>query len=251
MIKFFRNIRKSLLAQGKTANYLKYAIGEIVLVVIGILIAIQANNWNLDNVAQKEKEFALNKLIENLNQDKTRLNSKIEQGKYYITALDSCLVILKNPESYSKDHFSELFANINFTLNFEFNQITFNEISNSGKLKLIKKAELTDSLFHYYDFGSFKPIEDAINFHTRDNVRSYTMGYDFLQLRHDVDKNLATEFNIKTKSLLDYSSDVRIINYIRFKILLFNSLIDQYEMLGQSASNLITLINEELNVDKL
>ena len=46
MIKLFRNIRKTLVNEGKTTNYLKYAIGEIVLVVIGILIALQINNWN-------------------------------------------------------------------------------------------------------------------------------------------------------------------------------------------------------------
>ena len=46
MIKFFRNIRRSLLSEGKTSKYLKYAVGEIVLVVIGILIALQINNWN-------------------------------------------------------------------------------------------------------------------------------------------------------------------------------------------------------------
>jgi len=46
MIKLFRNIRQKLVAEGKTTNYLKYAIGEIVLVVIGILIALQINNWN-------------------------------------------------------------------------------------------------------------------------------------------------------------------------------------------------------------
>lgn len=46
MIKFFRNIRRQLLGEGKTGRYLKYAIGEIVLVVIGILIALSINNWN-------------------------------------------------------------------------------------------------------------------------------------------------------------------------------------------------------------
>ena len=46
MIKLFRNIRQKLVTEGKTTNYLKYAIGEIVLVVIGILIALQINNWN-------------------------------------------------------------------------------------------------------------------------------------------------------------------------------------------------------------
>jgi hypothetical protein len=46
MIKFFRNIRKKLAAENKVASYLRYAVGEIFLVVVGILIALQINNWN-------------------------------------------------------------------------------------------------------------------------------------------------------------------------------------------------------------
>lgn len=57
MLKFFRNIRKILLSEGKTTKYLKYAIGEIVLVVAGILIALQVNNWN-ENRKQKQIEIA-------------------------------------------------------------------------------------------------------------------------------------------------------------------------------------------------
>jgi len=49
MIKLFRNIRQTLIMENKTSKYLKYAIGEIVLVVIGILIALQINNWNENN----------------------------------------------------------------------------------------------------------------------------------------------------------------------------------------------------------
>ncbi|MCB0818869.1 MAG: hypothetical protein KDB77_15265, partial [Flavobacteriales bacterium] len=55
MIKFFRNIRQKLLAENKFSRYLVYAIGEIFLVVIGILIALQINNWNADrHLLQKE-----------------------------------------------------------------------------------------------------------------------------------------------------------------------------------------------------
>ncbi|WP_033959722.1 DUF6090 family protein [Psychroserpens jangbogonensis] len=46
MIKFFRKIRQNLFAEGKTVKYLTYVIGEIVLVVIGILIALQVNTWS-------------------------------------------------------------------------------------------------------------------------------------------------------------------------------------------------------------
>ncbi len=57
MIKFFRLIRKDLMETGKTGKYFKYAIGEIVLVVIGILIALSINTWNENNKSEKEASF--------------------------------------------------------------------------------------------------------------------------------------------------------------------------------------------------
>lgn len=64
MFKFFRHIRKSLILENKTSKYLKYAIGEIVLVVLGILIALQINNWNEE---RKTKQLELGLLKELLN----------------------------------------------------------------------------------------------------------------------------------------------------------------------------------------
>ena len=55
MIKFFRQIRQNLIMENNTSKYLKYAIGEIVLVVIGILIALQINNWNEDHKLKNEE----------------------------------------------------------------------------------------------------------------------------------------------------------------------------------------------------
>ena len=52
MLTFFRRIRKGLLEAGATTKYLIYALGEIALVVIGILIALQINNWNEDEKAR-------------------------------------------------------------------------------------------------------------------------------------------------------------------------------------------------------
>ena len=62
MIKFFRRIRYNLMGENKTGTYLKYAIGEIILVVIGIMIAVQLNNKNQDRVQQKEIEAILMKI---------------------------------------------------------------------------------------------------------------------------------------------------------------------------------------------
>ncbi|MEZ4856398.1 MAG: DUF6090 family protein [Gelidibacter sp.] len=67
MIKLFKNIRKSLLVEGKTTNYLKYAIGEIILVVIGILIALQVNNWNENRKQREQEKIYLQNLSDDLN----------------------------------------------------------------------------------------------------------------------------------------------------------------------------------------
>jgi len=69
MIKFFRRIRQKLITEGSLSKYLIYAIGEILLVVIGILIALQINNWN-----EKQKQSILihsyiNSLIDDLHND--------------------------------------------------------------------------------------------------------------------------------------------------------------------------------------
>jgi len=67
MIKFFRKIRYNLMEQNKTGKYIKYAIGEIVLVVVvvEILIALQINNWNEDRKARKSENQIRNSLAVN------------------------------------------------------------------------------------------------------------------------------------------------------------------------------------------
>lgn len=65
MIKFFRMIRQDLLLKGKSGKYLKYAVGEIVLVVIGIIIALQLNNWN----ESRKRQLELDKLLYDIEQD--------------------------------------------------------------------------------------------------------------------------------------------------------------------------------------
>jgi hypothetical protein len=74
MIKFFRKIRQNLLSEGKTGKYLKYAVGEIILVVIGILIALQINNWN------EKRKFDI-KEIANLKSLKSELITTLEELK--------------------------------------------------------------------------------------------------------------------------------------------------------------------------
>jgi len=77
MIKFFRKIRKKMLIENKFSKYLLYAIGEIVLVVIGILIALQINNWNAKQKIEKEEIGILYNLLESLNSAKEQSDIEI------------------------------------------------------------------------------------------------------------------------------------------------------------------------------
>ncbi|TYA57504.1 DUF6090 family protein [Formosa maritima] len=92
MIKFFRHIRKNLLMENKTSKYFKYAIGEIILVVIGILIALQINNWN-------EKRLNENKIVSILKEVQNDLKEDILKSKelfsYYETR-DSIIQLALN-----------------------------------------------------------------------------------------------------------------------------------------------------------
>jgi len=143
MIKFFRNIRQTLIMENKTSKYLKYAIGEIVLVMIGILLALQVNNWN---EGRKQKTIEL-ELLSSLNSD---LDANIDALKR-VLVFDSLVVVsnkiiinvLNDPYSTYNDslnfHFGKSIRSGDFKpqkLTYEslksigFNNITNNKVRN-------------------------------------------------------------------------------------------------------------------------
>lgn len=91
MIKFFRKIRQKLLEEGKTINYIKYAIGEILLVVIGILIALQINTWNQNHQQAKLEKRILMEIDNNLKDDLIDVQDEIESFEITMR-LDSILI---------------------------------------------------------------------------------------------------------------------------------------------------------------
>ena len=97
MIKFFRKIRQNLLSEGKTGKYLKYAIGEIILVVIGILIALSINNWNENQKLQKSKTEYYKQLLVEINLDIKKLEPKLNRIEQSIKTYDAYLAIFETP----------------------------------------------------------------------------------------------------------------------------------------------------------
>ena len=159
MIKFFRKIRQNLLSEGKTGKYLKYAIGEIILVVIGILIALQINNWNEINKLRKVEIKTLKELKSDLNQNIIEINS-------HIGALEDCkksneIIIshMENNLSYHDSldyHFSNLYPFIVFLPV----QTTFDNLSQNG-VELISNDSLRSQITKLYgnEFSAFSAFE--------------------------------------------------------------------------------------------
>ncbi len=99
MIKFFRNIRKNLLAEGKTTKYFKYAIGEIILVVIGILIALSINNWNENRKTNIKIRNSLLALRNDLVQDNVSIHEKLTEVTHQYELNESLRKRISNPNA--------------------------------------------------------------------------------------------------------------------------------------------------------
>ena len=148
MIKLFRNIRKSLLKEGKTTNYLKYAIGEIVLVVIGILIALQVNNWN---EARKDTTFEheiLSLIDQNMEQDSISLSIELSKTKLAIHLTNRLLkqVALKNYKDSLNFWMGKIISFERFR-----SQSSAYEMLKAKGLENISNRKLQMSLISYYD----------------------------------------------------------------------------------------------------
>ncbi|MFH4969391.1 DUF6090 family protein [Gaetbulibacter sp. M240] len=137
MIKFFRHFRQNLLSEGNTVKYLKYAIGEIILVVIGILIALQINNWNEDRKIEDIKQNYYQQLIADMEADK-------EYAENIIIVLDSSI---KKYNDY-RETFKRPFVNFETTYktvginsfntkSLEFKTNSIQSLINTGDIKLL------------------------------------------------------------------------------------------------------------------
>jgi hypothetical protein len=154
MIKFFRKIRQNLLSDGKTGTYFKYAIGEIILVVIGILIALSINNWN-ENLKNKKLETSyLMRISKDLDNDLLEYEGTSEVARernervlFLEQAIKDAQLVEKSP-----DYFIKSIAYAGYTYRPAISNHSFEELKSSGRLELIDNEGLRVSIAKYYDF---------------------------------------------------------------------------------------------------
>ncbi|MBK8515345.1 MAG: hypothetical protein IPL55_03370 [Saprospiraceae bacterium] len=163
MANLLKHIRQSLLS-GKgignsatsTNKYLKYAFGEIVLVVIGILIALQINNWNENRKERIQEKIYLKRFEVELNTDNENILNSISVNKSRILRAKFLLRAIENPQ-LAEDSSSYLIKSIEhagYTFMPIISDNAFEELKSSGNLSLISNEDLRVALQKYYSWTS-------------------------------------------------------------------------------------------------
>ena len=172
MIKFFRQIRFKLMSENKTGRYFKYAIGEIILVVIGILIALQINNWNENRKNSTIEQETLLSLKSDLESALVQLDIKIEQNDRYRKNDSIALQLIQNKSKIPLDSLYALLLSHIYTPTFDPELGTLNEILSTGKMEIIKKEELRNHISSWNRYMDELDEVDNRLIYLDDNVKT-------------------------------------------------------------------------------
>jgi len=253
MIKFFRKIRQKMLTENKFGKYLLYAIGEILLVVIGILIALQINNQNdLKKIRVKEVHY-----LENI---KTDLKINIQELDDYIKTrtqgIEAANIILEHIEGRSIDdleEFNALGVQIYNWQKFHQNNNTFQELVGSGNLALISNDSIKNTLLDIETlYKKLKSEEEHYRFDTEELI--YKPLYKIMDLNPMVNNfqyrlsNGSVGRNIKLSEdyYKEFLTNTEIKNGFVMTILEFSTMNAQMLEMKNMSVNLIKHIDIEI-----
>ena len=153
MINFLRRIRRDLIKEKKTSTYLIYAVGEVILVVFGILIAFQIDNWNESKILTKKEIANLKEIKKNLKSDLE--NQLIPGAEYYQISLDSYDILQSNfynsPQSIPEDSIRRLFLEMVLPWKLVFNTVAFDNLNSVG-IDLISNDPIRENISQLYGY---------------------------------------------------------------------------------------------------
>ena len=202
MIKFFRKIRQNLLMENKTGKYFKYAIGEIILVVIGILIALQVSNWN----QERKDRISERKLLDNIHRDFVHNKVDFDSLKaIHYRALEGLekLVTLFPLGNDSLKYAAYKKYNLQIQgMTYDPYSSSIESVVNSNALQLIQDENLQKYLVSWKDvFRDYKEDENNYNDYLKNFFWPYYTDV-FDSTGKDTAMNLATRNTIKFQNMI-------------------------------------------------
>jgi len=213
MIKFFRKIRQKMLTENKFTKYLFYAIGEILLVVIGILIALWINNWNENRKNNNIEARYIKSLQEQLVIQIEVIDDQIKEEDSYIRSAEYVLENLDQAETV-KTKFDEIFytnlTHLNKRTTFKVIDATYIDLISTGKLDLFSDDDTKNEIIAYYQ--ELEKLESVIqnnNIQIVDNIFAPTVQRIGLYL-FNTQNDLTIENHPSSNILKSFDSDLAI-----------------------------------------
>ena len=253
MIKFFRHIRRNLLETGKTGKYFKYAIGEIALVMIGILLALQVNTWNEGRKLKNEEQELLTNLSMSFKSKLSELENKNTGRAENIKGIDKLLYLISNNgETISEDEMYKILGDMHtwYYVNEEFSIIEM--LFSSGKINTISNDSLKSKLISWPDkmeemLEEQRVLQDLVTNKINPLINEYVSFRDIAN-SYNLPK-IAEETNTASPFPNDFFGLLRnraFEGFIADKKLYLKINISDSEVLIESAKSILNLINHEL-----
>jgi len=217
-----------MIKENKASKYLLYAIGEIILVVIGILIALQLNNWNIERLNKIEEQSYLKAIKTDLTKDALRL-------KQLVSNIDIQLITLEKIKKGLTSDSTTINQNVAFTnsllTTFSFlpEKATIEDLKSSGKLNLLANKIVKDTLLSYYNYVDTRinALNTSIVTYARDIIAPFLMT-DYT-LEYSYPESLITKKS-KIVSLNSEQKENQFLkNAVKYRIALLSSLKANYE----------------------
>ena len=238
MIKFFRTIRKDLMEQNKTGKYLKYAIGEIILVMIGILLALQVSNWNEKRLQKQTLKNIYGIIAEDLKNDIADINDIKTNKKEIEPVFNKVLDGLMTKEDYKNCDGCEWIIIGGPDLTIE--KRGYNLLNNFNTSK-IKADRLTNDIVQFYTKQLTKlTVDDGLrNDDIANNVNDWKNNYKwYSDYITDRNKDGFIEYALNNQ---DYKN--RVANYY---LLNYSIYIPKLEAFNSEAKDILEHLEEKL-----
>jgi hypothetical protein len=233
MISFFKTIRLQLIDQYKIKKYVFYAIGEIILVVIGILIALEINNWNNLKIKKQDEITTYKNIKEQITQNLNELNAIKATNNYYTSQYSYASSLISALDKSKIDTLAIMTMNLSQYSDFHGNGSIYETLVNSGDIKLLENSEIQNKLQALEStYGYINKLEDI---HWEIIIKELSP-----ELRGVI--NYANLHVVKPEKL--YSVEIQ--NIFIESIFLTNGKETVYNLAINAITELIELINKEL-----
>ncbi|HSR59764.1 MAG TPA: DUF6090 family protein [Robiginitalea sp.] len=262
MIAFFRKLRQRLLAESQLSKYLLYALGEILLVVIGILLALQVNTWDNDREARLEEHALLLRLENELKQDLKEIGEVKDDAEIRILlALPVLDSLGKNNGQYVRGwryyvQAEKTFAGLSGMKRLSLGQslfyvlarnqfnparITFDEMQSTGKLSLLRSDALRIALQqHYSDLNGLQMFEDGLMSEVQKSFRDALYSNEISTLSHENQPEILERMTTPGQLMATLE------NYLKVTMTFLEQLYYNSDSTYQQTLELLTLVQEQI-----